>query len=60
MVVAWRAASTGVIVVCVLMGAVQFAACDALTRADYRRALPLCTLGSLSVSVVFAAMAVLA
>ncbi|MFR0575169.1 1,4-dihydroxy-2-naphthoate octaprenyltransferase [Bifidobacterium boum] len=60
MVVAWRAASTGVIAVCVLMGAVQVAACDALTRADYRRALPLCTFGSLSVSVVFAAMAVLA
>lgn len=57
MVVAWRAAGTATIGACALMCLVMVVACNALTRADYRRALPLCTLGSLSVSLVFAAAA---
>lgn len=58
-VAGWFVSVPVIIAVCVFMCIVQIAACDAISRVDYRRALPLCTLGSLSVSLVFAAAAFL-
>lgn len=58
-VAGWLVSIPVITVVCVFMCVVQIAACDAIGRADYRHALPLCTLGSLSVSLVFAAAAFL-
>ena len=59
LVAGWFVPIPVIIAVCVFMCVVQIAACDAISRVDYRRALPLCTLGSLSVSLVFAAAAFL-
>ena len=59
LVAGWFVSIPVIIAVCVFMCVVQIAACDAISRVDYRRALPLCTLGSLSVSLVFAAAAFL-
>ena len=57
LVAGWFVPIPVIIAVCVFMCVVQIAACDAISRVDYRRALPLCTLGSLSVSLVFEATA---
>lgn len=56
-VAGWFVSVPVITAVCVFMCIVQIAACDAISRVDYRRALPLCALGSLSVSLVFAAAA---